>query len=139
MDKQYDIPYSEHISNITFLPDFELKYSEKDLDNLSKDLSEEDEKILKEILELETLNSGKTDFMKELLEAAKRGAMQYIDSMTDTGETFNRAKDPSSVSSLDNENIIKQHHSADPNEKREKKERYYLLDIKKHIASAQKV
>ncbi|MBR6367504.1 MAG: hypothetical protein IKR89_03940 [Bacteroidaceae bacterium] len=119
MDKQYDIPYSEHISNITFLPDFELKYSEKDLDNLSKDLSEEDEKILKEILELETLNSGKTDFMKELLEAAKRGAMQYIDSMTDTGETFNRAKDPSSVSSLDNENIIKQHHSADPNEKRE--------------------
>ena len=132
MDKQDNIKCSEHINYYMSLPDFVFNYSEEDLDNLSKELSEEDEKIFKEILELEKQNDGKTDFMKEFLEAAKRGTMQYLDAMTDTGETFDRAKDPSSVSSLDNENIIKQRHSADPNEKRESRTmeeaRYEVFD-----------
>lgn len=101
------------------LPDFELKYSEEDLENLSNELSEEEEKIFQEILELEKQNDGKSDLMKDLLEAAKKGTMQYLDAMTDTGETFDRVKDPNSVSNLNDEDIIKQHHSADPNEKRE--------------------
>lgn len=120
------------MNDITYLPDFELKYSEEDLNSLSKELSEEDEQILKEILELEKQNDGNSDFMKELLEAAKKGTMQYLDAMTDTSETFDRAKDPSSVSSLDKEKIIKQNHSANPNEKREtrtmKEARYEVFD-----------
>ena len=132
MDKHNNTTYTEQMNDITYLPDFEFKYSEEDLNSLSKELSEEDEQILKEILELEKQNDGNSDFMKELLEAAKKGTMQYLDAMTDTSETFDRAKDPSSVSSLDKEKIIKQNHSADPNEKREtrtmKEARYEVFD-----------
>lgn len=132
MDKHNNTTYTEQMNDITYLPDFELKYSEEDLNSLSKELSEEDEQILKEILELEKQNDGNSDFMKELLEAAKKGTMQYLDAMTDTSETFDRAKDPSSVSSLDKEKIIKQNHSANPNEKREtrtmKEARYEVFD-----------
>lgn len=119
MYKQNNIVSEGQMTDYTSLPDFELKYLEDDLDDLTKDLSEEEEKILKEILELEKQNDGNSDFMKDLLEATKKGTMQYLDAMTDTGETFGRAKDPNSVSSLDQEPIIKQHHSADPNEKRD--------------------
>lgn len=119
MDKHDYIKCGDHNSDFTCLPDFELKYSEEDLDDLLKELSEEDEKVLEEILELQKMHDGKSDFMKELLEAAQKGTMQYLDAMTDTGESFDRAKDPDSVSSLNNEQIIKHTHSADPNEKRE--------------------
>lgn len=132
MEKHNNIKHVEQMNDFISLPDFELKYSEEELDNFSKELSEEDEQILKEILELEKQNDGKSDFMKELLEAAKKGTMQYLDAMTDTGETFDRAKDPSSVSSLDKETIIKLNHSADPNEKRDtrtmEEARYEVFD-----------
>lgn len=102
-----------------YMPDFQLAYSEEDLDELSNELSEEDERIFEEILKLEKQNKGNSDFMKDLLDAAKKGTMQYLDAMTDTGETFDRLKDPDAVRELNDENIIKQTHSADPNEKRE--------------------
>lgn len=122
----------KNTENLTNLPDFELEYSEEDLEQLKHELTKEDEKIFQEILELEKQGDGKSDIMKDLLEAAKKGTMQYLDAMTDTGETFDRAKDPRSVSALDKEEIIKQTHSADPNEKREKRTmgeaRYEVFD-----------
>lgn len=115
-----------------YMPDFELKYSEEELAELSTELSEEDEKIFKEILELEKQNNNKSDLMKDLLEAAKKGTMQYLDSMTDTTESIDRLKDPSKVRVLDKEEIIKQNYSADPNEKRASRTmgeaRYELFD-----------
>lgn len=132
MDKHGNIKCGDYNSDYTCLPDFELKYSEEDLDDLSKELSEEEENVLEEILELEKMHDGKSDFMKELLEAAKKGTMQYLDAMTDTGKSFDRAKDPNSVSSLNDEKIIKHNHSADPNEKRESRTmgeaRYEVFD-----------
>lgn len=98
--------------NFTFLPDFVLKYSEEDLNNLSQELSAEEEKVFEEILELEKGNDGETDFMKELLEAAKKGTMQYLDSMTDTGETFNHMKDNSAK--LDDVELTKSNHPTNP-------------------------
>lgn len=115
-----------------FMPDFQLDYSEEELDKLFNELSAEDEKIFEEILNLEKHNEDKSDLMKDLLEAAKKGTMQYLDAMTDTGETFDRLKDPNSVRSLDEENIIKNTHSTDPYEKREsrtmKETRYEVFD-----------
>ena len=106
-------------NNLLCKPDFVLEYSEEELEQLSNELSAEDEKIFEEILKLEEENKGNSDFMKELLEAAKKGTMQYLDAMTDTGETFNKVKRPDDVKKFDNEKIIKHTHSADPNEKRE--------------------
>lgn len=110
LEKTNNIPQKE--VNYAFLPDFELKYSEDDLNNLSQELSAEEEKVFEEILELEKGNDGKTDFMKELLEAAKKGTMQYLDSMTDTGDTFNHIKDNSAK--LDDVEIMKSNHPTDP-------------------------
>ena len=106
-------------NNLLCKPDFVLEYSEEELEQLSNELSAEDEKIFEEILKLEEENKGNSDFMKELLEAAKKGTMQYLDAMTDTGETFNKVKRPDDVKKFDNEKIIKHTHSADPNERRE--------------------
>ena len=106
-------------NNLLYKPDFILEYSEEELEQLSNELSAEDEKLFEEILKLEEENKGNSNFMKELLEAAKKGTMQYLDAMTDTGDTFDKSKRPDKVKKLDNENIIKQTHSADPNEKRE--------------------
>ena len=103
----------------SFMPDFMLKNLEEDLNNLSKELSAEEEQILEEILKLEEQGKGNSDLMKDLLEAAKKGTMQYLDAMTDTGETFDRMKDPDAVRRLNDEAIIRNNHSADPNEKRE--------------------
>jgi hypothetical protein len=74
---------------------------------------------LEEILKLEEQGKGGSNLMKDLLEAAKKGTMQYLDAMTDTGETFDRIKDPDAVRRLNDEAIIKKNPSTDPNEKRE--------------------
>lgn len=91
------------LQNLEYLPDFELMYSQEDLKKISQELTEKDEQIFKEILELEKNNDGKSDLMKDLLEAAKKGTMQYLDAMTDTGDTFSHMKDQSGA--LDNEEI----------------------------------
>ena len=67
------------LQNLEYLTDFELMYSQEDLKKISQELTEKDEQIFKEILELEKNNDGKSDLMKDLLEAAKKGTMQYLD------------------------------------------------------------
>ena len=107
-------------NNMLYKPDFVLEYSEEELNQLSNELSAEDEKLFEEILKLEESKSNtNTNIMGELLEAAKKGTMQYLDAMTDTGDTFDKTKNPDTINKLNKEKIIKQTHSADPNEKRE--------------------
>lgn len=60
------------LQNLEYLPDFALMYSQEDLKKISQELTEKDEQIFKEILELEKNNDGKSDLMKDLLEAAKK-------------------------------------------------------------------
>lgn len=115
MKKDIEINESEY----QYLPDFELQYQDSDLESLTQELSDEEENTFKEILELEKQRDIKSDLMKDLLDAAKKGTMQYIDSMTDTGETFDRLKDPKAVRDLSDERIIKLNPSANPDEKRE--------------------
>ena len=103
----------------SFQLDFELNYSEEDLNDFAKELSVEDEKILEEILTLQEQGRGESNFMKDLIEVAKAGTMRYLDAMTDTGETFDRMKDPDAVRDLNDETIIKKNPSTDPNAKRD--------------------
>lgn len=117
--EKYNDSYTDGFVQYSFMPDFMLKDFEEDLNNLSKELSAEEEQILEEILKLEEQGKGGSNLMKDLLEAAKKGTMQYLDAMTDTGETFDRMKDPDAVRRLNDEAIIRNNHSADPNEKRE--------------------
>lgn len=100
-------------NNLLYKPDFILEYSEDELEQLSNELSAEDEKLFEEILKLEEQNKGDSNFMKELLEAAKKGVMQYLDAMTDTGDTFNKIKDPNVVSKLNNIELDKRNRPAD--------------------------
>ena len=90
-------------NNLLYKPDFVLEYTEEELNELSNELSAEDEKLFEEILKLEEQYKGNSNFMQELLEATKKGTMQYLDAMTDTGETFNEAKRPNSVKKFDDE------------------------------------
>lgn len=99
-----------------FLPDFEMKYTEEELDEISEQLSAEDESIFNEIMELQKQNDGKSDFMKELLEATKKGTLEYLDSMTDTGDTFSAKKRSDDVSRWDSEEIAPINTSANKEE-----------------------
>ena len=105
--------------NSQYIQDFEFKFSEEDIEDISKQLSAEEEIIFEEILKLEKDADNKTDLMKDLLEAAKIGTMQYLDAMTDTGESFDRLKDPDNVRKHNEEEINRRAHSANPNESRE--------------------
>lgn len=107
---------NEHLN---YAPEFDLVYTDQDLNDIKTALSQEEENSLKEILELQKQSNEKKNLMKDLLDAAKKGALQYLDSMTDTGETFNRLKDSNKVRNLNDTEIIKKTPSVVPNESRE--------------------
>ena len=93
MEKKNDI------RPIEFYADVELSHDEQ-LNNLESRLSQEEEVILKEIIESES-QIEKNDFMNDLLAAVKKGAEDYLDAMTDTGDTFDKMKRSSDVSQWD--------------------------------------
>jgi len=76
-----------------FISDVELS-SLDEIDSLDKMLSEEEEAMLKEIADLQGKINASPTFMKDLLDAVGKGTMQYIDAMTDTGDTFIDNKNP---------------------------------------------
>lgn len=100
--------------NLQYLADFE--FDDINLDFIDQQLSEEDERVLMEIEGLQKEIEQQPTFMKDLLEATKKGAMNYLDSMTDTGDNFNSMKDPKSVSDLNDVEIEKKNKSANPDE-----------------------
>lgn len=83
--------------SISFLmSDIDNDFDEK-LNNLDSKLSQEEETLLKEILEEEKKIGESKDFMQDLLDAVKKGAEDYLDAMTDTGDTFDQSKSSKKV------------------------------------------
>lgn len=99
-----------------FLADYELDFTDVDLKELDLTLSQEEDMLLQEIVTLQGDVDNKGNLMHDMLEAAKQGAMNYLDSMTDTGETFDRMKDPQSVKASDATDIERKTRSANPEE-----------------------
>lgn len=91
--------------SIEFLSDIEL--DNLNVNDLNTQLSEEDEMILKEIVELEQEIEAHPNLMQDMLAAVKKGTLDYIDSMTDTGDSFSEIKDSESVSNLNDVEIDK--------------------------------
>lgn len=82
--------------SISFLmSDVDNDFDER-LNDLDSKLSQEEETLLKEILEEEKKIGEPRDFMQDLLNAVKKGAEDYLDAMTDTVDTFDHMKDRSS-------------------------------------------
>ena len=91
--------------SIEFLSDIEL--DNLNVNDLNTQLSEEDEMLLKEIVELEQEIEAHPNLMQDMLAAVKKGTLDYIDSMTDTGDSFSEIKDSESVSNLNDVEIDK--------------------------------
>lgn len=88
-----------------FVPDIELKFSEEELEKIDKTLTEEDEEVLREILEITAECDEKKDLFKEVLASMERGVLEYLDSMTDTGEFFSEMKRSDTTKGLDKHEI----------------------------------
>lgn len=92
---------------IEFKSDLEISFGDEYLDELDLQLSMEDEQTLKEIEELSRKVESHPNLMDDLLSAVKKGTMDYIDAMTDTGDTFNEMKNPDSIKGTTNLEIEK--------------------------------
>ena len=77
------------------------------LNELESKLSKEEENILIEISELQNEINNSPSFMSDFFNAIKLGSLNYIDSMTDTGDSFNDIKNSSSVNRWNNVDIEK--------------------------------
>ncbi|MCQ2260461.1 MAG: hypothetical protein MJZ77_03595 [Bacteroidales bacterium] len=92
---------------IEFLPDFKICYSKKELEDLDMELSEKESELLNMLSELQSGTQEKHDVLKDLLEVAKKGALDYLDSFTDTSDTISENKNPNSVRKLNTTEIDK--------------------------------
>lgn len=92
---------------IEFKSDLEISFGDEYLDELDLQLSMEDEQTLKEIEELTRKVESHPYLLDDLLSAVKKGTMDYIDAMTDTGDTFNEMKNPDSIKGTTNTEIEK--------------------------------
>ena len=90
-----------------FLADYELSYSQEELESIELALNEEEKKTLEELEGLQKKAEVKGDFLHDLLEAAKQGALNYVDSFTDTSDTLSNLKNPEDVTKWDNTSIEK--------------------------------
>lgn len=93
--------------------DIEIEYEDLSFESFDEMLSKEDEMLVSQIDEYQKQIVGSHDLMHDLMDAVKKGAMDYVDSMTDTGETFSKAKDPDAVKSLNGNEIDKRNKPAD--------------------------
>lgn len=100
---------------IEFKSDLEISFGDEYLDELDLQLSMEDEQTLKEIEELTQKIESHPNLMDDLLGAVKKGTMDYIDAMTDTGDTFNEMKNPDSIKGTTNTEIEKKIKPLDGN------------------------
>lgn len=88
-----------NIRPVEFFADVELPVDEQ-LNDIESLLSMEEERILMDILEFES-QIEKRDFMRDMLDAVKKGAEDYLDAMTDTSETFDQMKRTKDVKKWD--------------------------------------
>ncbi len=83
------------------------------LESFDAILSEQEEALVAQINDLQKKIDDSHDLMTDLMEAVKKGAIDYVDSMTDTGESFDKYKDPDSVNDLNEIEIDKRNKPAD--------------------------
>lgn len=96
------------MNDYVIISDIEIEHEDISLETFDEMLSEQDELIVAQIDELQKQIGGDThNLMSDLMEAVKKGAMDYVDAMTDTGETFSKAKDPNAVKRLNDVEIDK--------------------------------
>lgn len=99
-----------------YIPDFDLNSSDEDIETFEKELSDEEDAILQEILSLEQQVSVGTHFMSDLLDAVKKGALDYIDAMTDTTDSISDLKRSEAVQQWDETKISPINTSANKND-----------------------
>lgn len=93
--------------------DVEIEFEDLSLESFDELLSEQEESLVAQIDELQKQIDSSHDLMKDLMEAVQKGALDYVDSMTDTGETFNKAKDPDAVKALNDVELDVRNKPAD--------------------------
>ena len=93
--------------------DVEIEHEDLSLESFDEILSEQEELLVAQIDELQKQIDDSHDLMFDLMEATKKGAIDYVDAMTDTGDTFSKAKDPYAVKSLNDIEIDKRSKPAD--------------------------
>lgn len=93
--------------------DVEIECEDLSLESFDKMLSEQEEQLVAQINELQYQIDESHDLIYDLMEAIKKGAMDYVDAMTDTGESFSKSKDPDAVKSLNDIEIDKRNKPSD--------------------------
>ena len=88
-------------NSIIIMSDYEFDLDINRLDDLDLHLSKLEEKELEEVIQLEKNIPQGRDLLHDMIEAAKEGAMNYLNSFTDTMDTFDHAKNPNSVNNWD--------------------------------------
>lgn len=99
--------------NNVILSDLEIEIVDLSLESFDNLLSEQDELLVAQIDELQKQIDCSHDLMQDLMEAVKKGAMDYVDAMTDTGETFSQRKDQDATRGLNGVDIDKRSRPAD--------------------------
>lgn len=93
--------------------DVEVENPNLSLESFDEIISEQEEMLVYQIDELQKQIDDSHDLMADLMEAVKKGAMDYVDAMTDTGESFSTLKDPDAVKALNDIEIDKRSKPTD--------------------------
>ena len=99
-----------------YLADYEISFSEDDLKDLDIKLSQEEGLKMKELLDLRDKTKIEGHLLKDMLDAVKQGALNYLNSFTDTGETFSELKNPDDVRKWNETEINIKDNSVTPHE-----------------------
>lgn len=88
-------------NTMEYISDFEINSSYKKIDEFERELSNEEEFLLQNILTLEQNVQVGGHFVSDLLNAVKQGALDFVDSMTDTTDSISNLKRSNDVSKWD--------------------------------------
>lgn len=111
-----DINNEEKKAQTQYLADFEISYSEDDLNDLDIKLSQNEELKMKELLDLKDKTKVEGHLLKDMLEAAKQGALNYLNSFTDTGDTFSEMKNSEDIRQWNDTEINIKDNSVTPHD-----------------------
>lgn len=89
------------------LAEYELMFNDEELDKLYSSLSEMEREELEKLSNLKDTTVENKPFFKELLDVVVKGAIDYVNSMTDISTTFDEMKNSSDVNKHNDEVITK--------------------------------
>lgn len=108
MEKVLNERYSELLS------DYEIGMTEEDLDRIDLQLSQEEEEQMQELLDMSKNADVKDTLLHDIIEATKKGSLDFLNSFTDTMDTFDEMKNPQSVRKWNDTEIDKARKPATP-------------------------